>query len=842
MTSRVEPPRAGLPNPLESRAVLVGVSNYTTLPHLPAVANNVTTLTRVFTDPELWGLPGENCVTLLNPASSVEVVEAVHDAASKAREALVFYFAGHGLLDARSDLFLALPDADKDQLFRAVRYDDIRQQIVDTALGCYGKVVLLDCCFSGRALVGHMGGQAELADHARADGTYLMTASAETVEAQAPPGEEYTAFTGALLGKLLNGLPDGRDVIDMETLFYHVRADLKAQLRPVPQQRTRNEGNAIALVRNRRRSSAASATPVTLIRELPQPPSGFETVLRRSPRMVLQEVDNQRASGATAVADQLLVACAALRHQQQVAATIGLLRAERRLSDLQLVFRAVARRSPNEVLLIIDALTAIDLAAETVPLLHTVGAGPVTDVAEVARQLRAIDHAADVTTLLTAALDVALAGSSLIGLINALWVAGLREEVDSLITTAVIRLSGAEIIVLADELRAVGREQTAFGLYAMSADAMAARSAEDIAQLCQAMAEAECPAEASRIAEAKIASATDTDAFLDIASAFWHLGQDEHADRAIAHAATTLPTDDVLVLASELREVDRTVAGFDLCVRAALIRPADGILEIVAALRDEGWPVDAKNLLETAVYQAPWTVVSDLLGMCTQAERERLLDVVIERSPRDIRRMLANIDTAPDGPLSRDVLLARTAAVADETVAAALLLELPDADADALFSLLVRAGNDRLSLVIAALRSNKVVQGRDPVRTLLLRQPVQYLPSTLQALVGSSLDDYVDIVLAHASTTEAGIAAVGTCVAQLRANGTDQSSDDLVRRLLDRRSNRELKDIIAVFRQQGQLDTLDVAAEWAKVEYAPMGMLTVNDILKQLGLGEFRHR
>jgi hypothetical protein len=64
-------------------------------------------------------------VTLLNPTSVEQVLDAVHTAASAASDALLFYFAGHG----RLDLHLALPGSASDRLYRAVRYDYMLRQL-----------------------------------------------------------------------------------------------------------------------------------------------------------------------------------------------------------------------------------------------------------------------------------------------------------------------------------------------------------------------------------------------------------------------------------------------------------------------------------------------------------------------------------------------------------------------------------------------------------------------------------------------------------------------------------------------------------------------------------------
>lgn len=231
--------------------MIVGVDSYDTLPDLPSVGNNVDRLAEVLGDPDLWGLRRpDQCTVLLNPPSPDTVLDAVHDAAAEAEDALVVYFAGHGLVSPSGELYLALPNAHAQRLYRAVAYEDLRLQLVDTCTAT-SKVVILDCCYSGRALVGHMGTALDVANHAMVEGTYLMTASAETKLAWAPEGETYTAFTGELLKAMEFGIPGASDPLEMEALFWYVRQELEAKSRPVPQQRARNAGHAIALVRNR---------------------------------------------------------------------------------------------------------------------------------------------------------------------------------------------------------------------------------------------------------------------------------------------------------------------------------------------------------------------------------------------------------------------------------------------------------------------------------------------------------------------------------------------------------------------------------------------------------------
>ncbi|UXY28594.1 caspase family protein [Streptomyces sp. HUAS TT20] len=248
-----------LPDPAASRAVLIGVDRYQHLDDLPGVRNNVHRLAALLRDPQVWGLPAEHCVVLSNPESYEGLLDEVHTAAGAAQEAFLLYFAGHGLLSSHGNLHLALPKSDNERLYRAVPYDSLRHEMVDTCTAL-SRVVILDCCYSGRALQGYMNPAAEVADLADVEGTYVMTASSETQLAWAPEGEEFTAFTGEVVKALSEGVPDAPDPLRMGSLFHHVRRELKAKGRPVPQQRTRNAGHGIALTRNR---WAATATAIS---------------------------------------------------------------------------------------------------------------------------------------------------------------------------------------------------------------------------------------------------------------------------------------------------------------------------------------------------------------------------------------------------------------------------------------------------------------------------------------------------------------------------------------------------------------------------------------------------
>ncbi|WP_439676779.1 caspase family protein [Embleya sp. MST-111070] len=238
-----------LPDPQTSRAVLIGVARYDDLDDLPTVANNLNDLAAMLGGSHSWGLPERNLRVIADPPTGKPIVDVVREAAREATDTLLVYYAGHGLLESDTgELFLSLPESIQGEGYTGLEYRHLRKALLESR--AVRRVVILDCCYGGRAL-GSMGDSQGLAEQAAIEGTFVLTAAHENVRAIAPLDERHTAFTGALLSVVEDGVPGGPGLLDLNTVYSATRERLLASGRPEPQKSDRNTAGRIALAVNR---------------------------------------------------------------------------------------------------------------------------------------------------------------------------------------------------------------------------------------------------------------------------------------------------------------------------------------------------------------------------------------------------------------------------------------------------------------------------------------------------------------------------------------------------------------------------------------------------------------
>ncbi|MFH9478691.1 tetratricopeptide repeat protein [Streptomyces anulatus] len=251
-----------LPDPHRSRVVLIGASQYSDpdLPDLPAVHRTITDMAGIFTDQVYGVVPEAHCTVLLDDGDLRTVGKRLRAAIAEAEDLLLVYYAGHGLTAyPRGDLYLSLPDSEfASPEFSALEYDKLRQAVLDSTAA--NKLVILDCCFSGRAITDTMaGGDGTEIGQLEVAGTYVLTSAARDQLALVLTGEPHTAFSGRLMRLLREGIVGGPELLTIEDLYSWLKKHMAAERLPLPLNRRAGTAHQLALGVNR--AFAATAGP-----------------------------------------------------------------------------------------------------------------------------------------------------------------------------------------------------------------------------------------------------------------------------------------------------------------------------------------------------------------------------------------------------------------------------------------------------------------------------------------------------------------------------------------------------------------------------------------------------
>lgn len=240
-----------LPDPDRSNAVLIGSATYASseLPELPAVSRNLEDLRVILTDPAATGLRPDRCTVIAHPVDPISVYRALRRAAAEAEDMLLVYFAGHGCISPRNELYLGLHGTELDELaFSALPYEQLRYALNGSPAAV--RAVILDCCFSGNAIPTMAGngptGSGELA----IEGTYVLTATPSNTAALAPAGEPHTAFTGELIRLLNTGVPNGSKLLTFAETYRQLLQAAKIRGIPQPRQLGIDTADQLALSQN----------------------------------------------------------------------------------------------------------------------------------------------------------------------------------------------------------------------------------------------------------------------------------------------------------------------------------------------------------------------------------------------------------------------------------------------------------------------------------------------------------------------------------------------------------------------------------------------------------------
>jgi glycine betaine/choline ABC-type transport system substrate-binding protein len=241
-----------LPDYARSRAILVGTSEYgdESFGPLPAAANSLKGLSEILVDDRLCGWPAERVTALLNPDNGPELVMRLREWAQDTEEVLLLYYVGHGTISPSGELCLTLPNTEFNHPdVTGIEYRHIRSALLDSPARI--KVVVLDCCFSGRAIEA-LCSEKDIADVADIRGAYTITASDQAAHVPPLPEQAHkcTSFTGEFLDLIRTGIPDGPEMLTLSMIYSHLRTRLQGRQLPSPNQRGIDTAGEFAFTRN----------------------------------------------------------------------------------------------------------------------------------------------------------------------------------------------------------------------------------------------------------------------------------------------------------------------------------------------------------------------------------------------------------------------------------------------------------------------------------------------------------------------------------------------------------------------------------------------------------------
>ncbi|WP_103512662.1 caspase family protein [Streptomyces sp. SM13] len=218
------------------------------LPDLPSVDATLDDVQLVLS--EACGMDPRQMVRVPAAAGPSEVIDAVEKAVERGDGPVLFYYVGHGLLGPRDELYLATRACrSARQIAPAVPYRTLRDLLGEAP---HGSLVILDCCFSGRAEAPPSdGGTRGPFESARPRGSFLLSSASHYALSFAPDGDRHTLFSGRLLRLLTQGDPAGPPWLSLDDLHTALEREFAEDRRVRPARRSEGSLGSLLLTRNR---------------------------------------------------------------------------------------------------------------------------------------------------------------------------------------------------------------------------------------------------------------------------------------------------------------------------------------------------------------------------------------------------------------------------------------------------------------------------------------------------------------------------------------------------------------------------------------------------------------
>ncbi|MET9530970.1 hypothetical protein ABZY02_10400 [Streptomyces sp. NPDC006649] len=230
------------------RVLLIGTGTHDgpTLTSVASVPRAVEALrTRLL---DVCGVPPDRLTTAVDLPDAQSMAQAITREAQLAETTLLIYYVGHGLMGPGEELYLAARNTDALTpglaAHQALPMSAVREAL--TSCRASSVVVVLDCCFSGRADLGSRTPPSPALPPAH--GMYVLS-SAEQL-ALAPQDAEYPAFTGELIRLLDEGDPLGPPRLTLDAVYEYLFRALNARGGPRPRRQAGDRSGTLVIAPN----------------------------------------------------------------------------------------------------------------------------------------------------------------------------------------------------------------------------------------------------------------------------------------------------------------------------------------------------------------------------------------------------------------------------------------------------------------------------------------------------------------------------------------------------------------------------------------------------------------
>lgn len=221
------------------QALLIGVSDYDDDQYhdVPAARNSVRAMREMLTNPALCGWSEESVEELINPKTLIEVGKPLQDLAEQKADVFLLYFVGHGYMSDKGDLYFILGSSThRELIFSGLTYNSIREVLKRSR--ARKKIVILDCCYSGKAIETLAGEDVAFVGATDVSGAYTLTAADGTAHVpNAKNTDSLTSFTRVLTETVRHGVQGGGEFLRLTEIYDRLTDRLRAEELPRANQR-----------------------------------------------------------------------------------------------------------------------------------------------------------------------------------------------------------------------------------------------------------------------------------------------------------------------------------------------------------------------------------------------------------------------------------------------------------------------------------------------------------------------------------------------------------------------------------------------------------------------------